>query len=60
MMEFKLTYRLPLSGVHKQILYAKDKLDALHQFIILWMDVNGVVTPEIISITQTTQKYEIQ
>jgi hypothetical protein len=60
MIEFKLQYRLPLSGEHKPVLYAKDKLDALHQFITLWMDVNSVVTPEIISITQTTQKYEIQ
>ncbi len=60
MMEFKIKYRLPLSGEHKQVLYAKDKLAALHQFITLWMGVGGVVTPEIISITQTYTKYEVQ
>jgi hypothetical protein len=59
MIEFKLRYRLPLSGEHKQVLYAKDKLAAFDQFIKLWSDVSST-TPEIISITQTTQKYELQ
>jgi hypothetical protein len=60
MIEFKLVYKLPLSGEHKQILYAKDKLDALHQFITLWMGIDGIVTPEIVSITQTYTEYEVQ
>jgi hypothetical protein len=57
--QFKLVYKLPLSGEHKQILYAIDKYKALDQFIKLWSDVSSV-TPEIISITQTNTKYEIQ
>ncbi len=59
MIEFKLRYRLPLSGEHKQTLYAKDKSNALDQFIKLWSDVSSV-TPEIVSITQKYTEYEIQ
>ena len=59
MIEFKLQYRLPLSGEHKQILYAKDKLGALDQFIKLWSNVSSI-TPEIVSITQTYTEYEVQ
>ena len=50
-MEFKLVYKLPLSGEHKQTLYATDKYNALDQFIKLWSDVSSI-TPEIVSITQ--------
>jgi hypothetical protein len=49
--QFKLVYKLPLSGEHKQILYATDKYKALVQFIKLWSDVSSI-TPEIVSITQ--------
>lgn len=49
--QFKLIYKLQLSGEHTQILYATDRLNALAQFIKLWSDVSSV-TPEIVSVTQ--------